>query len=524
MAMRVGELDTPLLQLTNLNFYTLRDACQGVCIMGGIGSGKTSGSGAALAGAYLKSGMGGLVLCAKPEEADLWRGYCRKYKRMGSLYEVTTSGAGFNFIAYELARQGAQGLNAVVECLMRILEIARAASPSQSRGGEAFWEDSNRQILRNGLPVLYAATGTVRIGDLLQFVRSAPRSSAEMTDPAWQAKSFFCEMFTKAATQLDDETGARCVAYWQNDFATLDQKTRANIVISLTTALDRFNHGWLKSAFCDATTYVPELSFHGAILLLNMPALTCNEDGIIAQQLIKYMWQRAVLARNALPAQHQTRPVFLWADEAQYFINSYDAEFLSTCRGSRCCTVFLSQSLPTYYAKMGGENARDRVHHLLGNFATRIWHNNACHETNEWAAKTIGRSLQTRSNFSEGHGTNHSSGMNMGEGNNWGGSSNSGGSVSHSGNGQASYGASWGSGSSWGGSDNWGRNRGGGSSTNVSHGYSEQMDYAIEPGFFARGLRTGGPANGNRVSAVWFQAGRLFHASSGNALFADFKQ
>jgi TraM recognition site of TraD and TraG len=236
------------------------------------------------------------------------------------------------------------------------------------------------------------------------------------------------------------------------------------------------------------------------------------------------MWQRAVLARNALSAQHQARPVFLWADEAQYFINSYDAEFLSTCRGSRCCTVFLSQSLPTYYAKMGGENARDRVHHLLGNFATRIWHNNACHETNEWAAKTIGRSLQTRSNFSEGHGTNHSTGMNMGEGNNWGGSSNVGGSYSQNGQGAGSYSRSSGGGSSWGSSDNMGRNRGSGSSTNVSHGYSEQMDYAIEPGFFARGLKTGGPANGNRVSAVWFQAGRVFGASSGNALFAEFSQ
>ncbi len=524
MAMRVGELDTPLLQLSTSDQFTLRDACQGVCIMGGIGSGKTSGSGSALAGAYLRSGMGGLVLCAKPEEADLWRGYCCKAKRMGSLLEVTTSGAGFNFIAYELARQGAAGLNAVVECLMRVLEIARAASPGQSRGGEDFWENTNKQIMRNGLPVLYAATGTVRIGDLLQFVRSAPRSQAEMTDPAWQAKSFFCEMFTKASNALDDETGARCVAYWQNDFATLDQKTRANIVISLTTALDRFNHGWLKTAFCDATTYVPELSFPGCVLLLNMPALTCNEDGIIAQQLIKYMWQRAVLARNALPAQHQTRPVFLWADEAQYFINSYDAEFLSTCRGSRCCTVFLSQSLPTYYAKMGGENARDRVHHLLGNFATRIWHNNACHETNEWAAKTIGRSLQTRSNFSEGHGTNHSSGMNMGEGNNWGGSSNTGGSYSHNGQGGGSYSSSSGGGNSWGSSDNWGRNRGGGTSTNVSQGYSEQMDYSIEPGAFSRVLKTGGPANGNRVSAVWFQAGRVFAASSGNALFAEFSQ
>jgi hypothetical protein len=255
-----------------------------------------------------------------------------------------------------------------------------------------------------------------------------------------------------------------------------------------------------------------------------MPALTCNEDGIIAQQLIKYLWQRAVLSRNSLAPQHQARPVFLWADEAQYFINSYDAEFLSTCRGSRCCTVFLSQSLPTYYAKMGGENARDRVHHLLGNFATRIWHNNACAESNEWAAKTIGRTLHNRRNYSEGEGRNFNTGMNMGEGNNWGTSSNSGGSVSFGPNGQTTHGASWGSGTSSGGNDSHGRNRGSGSSTNVSHGMSEQMDYTIEPGAFSRVLKTGGPANGNRVSAVWFQAGRSFLASGGNALLAEFAQ
>ena len=524
MAMHVGELDTPLLQLTAQDQFTLRDACQGVCIMGGIGSGKTSGSGQALAAALLRSGMGGLVLCAKPEEAAAWRGYCRTHGRTASLIEITTTGAGLNFLAYEFARQGAAGLNAVIECLMRILEIARAASPSQSRGGDVFWEDTTRQILRNALLILYAATGTVRISDLLQFVRSAPRSPDEMTDPAWQAQSLFCQMFTRAAPLLDDETGSRCVSYWRNDFATLDAKTRGNIVISLTTTLDRFNHGWLKSAFCDRTTYVPELSFHGAILLLDMPALTCNEDGIIAQPLIKYLWQRAVLARNSLAPQHQARPVFLWADEAQYFVNSYDAEFLSTCRGSRCCTVFLSQSLPTYYAKMGGENARDRVHHLLGNFATRIWHNNACAETNEWAAKTIGRSLHQRRNYSEGEGRNYNSGMNMGEGTNWGTSSNSGGSVSFGPNGQTTHSVSWGHGSSSGGNDSHGRNRGSGSSTNVSHGTSEQMDYTIEPGAFSRVLKTGGPANGNRVSAVWFQAGRNFEAAGGNAFLAEFAQ
>ena len=79
MTKHSGKLDTPLLKLTATDYFTLRDACQGVLITGGIGSGKTSGSGQALAGAYLRAGMGGLVLCAKPEEAQQWRRYCKQH-------------------------------------------------------------------------------------------------------------------------------------------------------------------------------------------------------------------------------------------------------------------------------------------------------------------------------------------------------------------------------------------------------------------------------------------------------------
>lgn len=522
--MRQLDLDTAILWLSKHDKFTIRDAFQGVLVNGGIGSGKTTGSGCSIGAGYLRQGFGGLILCAKPEEAEHWRRLCKEHGRSGSLIEITPDGPhSYNFIAAELARQGIAGLNAVIECLMRVLEMARQASPSPGRGSEQFWEDTTRQVLRHAIPVLYAATGTVRIADLLRFVRSAPQSPDQMHDPYWQRGSYFCECFARAAGVLDDATGERMVSYWRNDFATLDPKTRGNIVISLTTALDRFQHGWLARLFCGSTSFVPELTFHGAIILLNLPALTLNEDGIIAQQLFKYVWQRAVLARNALPPEQQERPVFLWADEAQYFVNSFDAEYLSTCRGSRACTVFLTQSLPTFYARMGGENARDRVHHLVGNFATRIWHNNACAETNEWAAKTLGRTVHTRANFNEGHGSNSNVGLNMGEGTSWGRNWGSGGGTSSSQQGSSSS-SNWSSGGSVGGNDSRGRNRGHGHSSNVSQGYSEQMDWLIEPGAFAHMLKTGGPANGNRVSAVWFQAGRVFRASGGNALLAEFVQ
>ena len=523
MAKHGGELDAPLLQITANDYFTVRDALQGVAVFGGIGSGKTSGSGRALALSYLRAGMGGLVMCAKPEEAPQWAQYCAQAGRSGSLMMFDGVRHRFNFLAYELARLGGGGINAVIECLMRVIEIARAASPSPGNASDNFWEDTTRQNLRNAIPIIHAAFGTVTIAMILRFIRNAPRTPQEMTNPDWQRTSFFCECFAKAAGRIDDATGEQAVSYWKHDFAQLDAKTRGNIVISLTTTLDRFNHGWLKTAFCTDTTIVPDLCFNGAVIVLDLPALTHNEDGIVAQQLFKYLFQRATLARNGLPERYRTRPVFLYADEAQYFVNSYDAEFLSTCRGSRVAVVFLSQSLPTYYAKIGGDNARDRAHHLLGNFATRIWHNNACAETNEWGAKTIGRCVQVRGSFNEGSGTSTNRGMNMGEGTNWGRTSGSGGSSS-SGQGGGSSGSSWNSGTSSGGSENWGLNRGIGTNTSTSHGYAEQMDYVIEPGEFGSLLRTGGPANGNRVTAFWYQAGRRFHRSGNNLLLAEFAQ
>ena len=57
-----------------------------------------------------------------------------------------------------------------------ILPSLKTFSTSPGRGGESFWEDTTRQILRNAIPILFAATGTVHIGDVLSFVRSAPRT------------------------------------------------------------------------------------------------------------------------------------------------------------------------------------------------------------------------------------------------------------------------------------------------------------------------------------------------------------
>ena len=64
----VWEADAPLLQLSAGDAWRVKDAFEGTQILGSPGSGKTSGSGKAIAHAFLSAGFGGLVLCAKVDE------------------------------------------------------------------------------------------------------------------------------------------------------------------------------------------------------------------------------------------------------------------------------------------------------------------------------------------------------------------------------------------------------------------------------------------------------------------------
>lgn len=518
----ISNLDTPLLALSPRDNFTLRDAVTGVHIFGGIGSGKTSGSGQTLAAAYLRAGMGGLVLCAKPEEVPLWLGYARKHGRSKSVV-VFDETRGFNFIDHELARQGHKGISNVTECVMRVLESADQTTGTTGAASDPFWPQSTRQVLGHAIPVLYAAHGKVTVAGIIDFVVSAATKADQYIDQEWANDSFAARTLRKAADDpvfpMEQRTERAMFEYWFHEWPEIPEKTRGNIRISLSARLDRFRHGRLRDCFCGKTDIVPEMAFHGAIILMSMPALTWNEGGIIGQQLMKYMFQRAVESRNGLEASQQQRPVFLWADEAQYFLSVKDDEFLSTCRAPRACVVFLSQTLPSYYARLGKDKT-DAADGLVGKFATQVFHQNADNRTNEYASKLIGRTLQRRRSESYGKGTNRSRGMNAGANTSGGTSSSSGGSY---GGQQSSSNYSVGSNRSSGNS--WGDNVGEGSSENWSTGSSEQMDNRIEPRFFASELLSGGPANRHRVTAVWFKAGGDFkEGDGGNFLIPTFTQ
>ena len=537
--------DTPLVQLNQTDVLRVRDLMEHALILGGTGSGKSSGSGKALAHSMLKAGWGGLVLCAKPDEAERWVRYLAETGRSAHLIRVTPEGPyNINLLDYEAHRPDGGGRDSYNQvALLEVLMTASAHALGPAAGGEGapFWILSRRECLANIVEPLVAATGRFRLADVMRMITSAPSSRAEAFSEEWKARSFCYQVLRKSfeapvGRPLPEHALQASADYWFTTFADLDPKTRSNIVATLTSAIAPFLRGSLYDRFCTSTNIIPELTHEGAVIVWDFPVKVWGPAAVVASQLIKYQWQRAA-ERRAIHA--CTRPVFLFADECQFFISDYDAEFLSTARSAMAATVFITQNVPTFYAQMRARDPKATVDSLLGNFQTKIFHTNTDATTNQYAADMIGRSLQARRSANWSASQNQQSSVSdsdnwsvqsgTSKGRNWGG--NSGYSISTS-EGCNSYGFTGGSSSGQQTGTSRSRSRGGGSSTSESEsfgsssgaGWSEQIDYTVQPVAFASRLRKGGQADGGLVDGIVVQGGRRFHTTGAHWLPCTFRQ
>jgi len=448
------------------NYWSLNDAFQGVQIFGATGSGKSSGSGQAIARAFLEANLGGLVLTAKSDEADVWKGYAKDAGREGDLIVVEEGGTyRFNFLRYELKRPGAGAGHTenLVNLFCSVLE-ASERKQGQSGGGDSYWQRALKQLLRNAIDLAVIALDDLDLPSLYRVITSAPGSKEEAADAGWRKESACFALLevagakAKGKGRTEDFTLTR--DYWMKEFPGLANETRSAVVSIFTSMADCFMRGVLRKLFCTEVNFTPEDTFKGKIIILNLPVKEFNELGQFAQVLFKFIFQRAVERRipariDRELAERTIRPVFIWADESQFFVNSYDALFQSTARSSRACTVYLTQNLPSYFSAFSGANARAEAEAFLGNLQTKFFGANGDPTTNNWAAESIGRTRQ----------------MNF-----YGGMSEGG-------------------------------SKAGGGGLNQSAGSSQVLEYVVQPQEFTM-LRTGGEECDFHVDSIIFQGGR----------------
>lgn len=402
--------------------WIVRDAVEGVQIFGGIGSGKTSGSGKLLATKYLANGFGGLVLTAKPDEKDLWIEYCTQTNRLNDLIIIEPGSENtFNFLEYESSQKLKD--TSITDNLLQVLKTVIKAGEEKDSGksDDRFWEDSLDMLMFNTLDLCLLAYNKVTVQMLYDIVNSLPKAT-DKTSP--DDKTHFMSALRKANENVKKLTNEWLVtlpavemsklvdspeeleyqaqlniaeartlgfidAYFLETFKKLNEKTRSIIELSLSSFLLRLLKEPVYSLFCNGTSKViPEDCLDGKIIVINLPVKKYHKSGRDCQILFKYIWQRAMEKRDVLKF---PRPVFLWADEAQNFIHEHDSDFQATARSSKIATVYITQNISNYLANMGGNRSQYRVNSFLGTLATKFFHSNADIETNRYASNLYGQ-------------------------------------------------------------------------------------------------------------------------------------
>jgi hypothetical protein len=472
-----------LLRWTSVDKWTLDQATLGVLISGATGSGKSTGPFQTIIRAFMRYGFAGIFLVAKPNAAAEYIRLAHSENREKDLivFQPDMPNQGFNFLTYETQRCGTS--KAIVENLVLLLmQAAEIASRKNGGSHDPFFDSAMKALLRHCLFVVITATDKVDLELVLQIVQTLPQNLNDVEEPErLRSMQLLAEAERRATADRKHELEmARRYFLWE--WPTLADRTRSSIAITLSVLLDAFLRYPLRDMFLGELALSPDDVLAGNIVIVNVPVKTFDLIGKIAGVLWKYSLQRAIERRpeltNGQPIE-TIRPIFIAADECQFWTTSTDAYFQMTARSARGISVYSTQSIPNFYSEMGGDGtAKARVDSLLGNLQTRIACQNLDTTTNQWHSESIGKIIIKRHSHSTTTNSNPNSGLLA-------------------------------------------RLAGAGKSENKSE--SEQLDYDVQPRAFT-GLRRGGQENRGIVEAILVSAGQRFRFNRQRWLKVQFNQ
>ncbi len=396
-------LDTPLLSWTASDPFTIRQSFEGVAVFGATGSGKSSGVGANLALAMLRSGFSFFCCSTKPTDVAEWQSLAKRAGREADLVIVGPDAPHrLNVLDYAFRAPGRLAANAdnLTGLIMRLLSVR---DRNRGQPSEPFWTDSARVALTSTIELLAAAGETISFPNIIKVLGSLPDSPEQARDAAWQ-KSSFANATIDTAVSRKNLTAAQsndlgvalewALSGWPRTY----ERTRSGIRSTLDSIIYPWTRSPLATLFGTDTTFTPESGFErGSIVVLSLDVKTFLESGQLSQILLKTIWQQALERRDTSKF---PRPVCIWIDEFQNFITDYDPLYQATARAARAATVCLTQSFPSLVARFPGPTGRSEAQALLGNYVTKVFCSNDDSETNELASKMIGEVWTKQSNVS----------------------------------------------------------------------------------------------------------------------------
>lgn len=393
------KLTDSLFKISNYK-YTLEDVYRGFLIYGQTGSGKTSGSGKYIASNYLRLGFGGLVLCAKKDEAVFWESLANKHKRVKSIIRVSANSTHrFNYVSFfkSILSHYDESTKNTLLANMFFMAIKNAGYGFSS--SDSFWENALKQLIINIITILNLSDEEIIPENMYRLLISIPKTSEEgeeVLNYFYNDQEIVDNYFTSLIKKIDNSHELdMSVSYFCKDYACLVDKTRSIIFTSLTSLLEELRREPLRSHFQGESNVTPDIIFSGAIIVIDYSVHEWQSIGKIVNNFWKYAFQ--IASQNRI----NKRPCFLWADEAHYFLNSFDTEYQSTARSSCVSTVYLTQNISIQRSAFQSNNIKDHITALTGNLCNIIFHRNNDPETNEYAIKLFGQYTKSKTKYKD---------------------------------------------------------------------------------------------------------------------------
>lgn len=367
---------------------TLSRAMEGVIVLGGTGGGKTSGPGKLLALNLLALGCGGLVLCAKVDEKQRWIDMCARFGRKPVIWGPGTY---YPFIEYELSRPG----GGVMAADALYSDIVDAVTQQDTKAdSNPFFPMTAKLVNRHMMSCVWLAKGRCEPKDLNKFYQSLPSTPEEQQSEQWQSKSFCFECIREAYQKHPNNADLELADdFFLKVWCRLGSKTASSVLAHVVGSIDPFMTEDVKGLVNNLggeRISIPELVLAGEVVIVDAPVLRMREPGRLCNIVAKVALQRAVLARSLDPG---IIPVFLFADEANWFaIPGIDALAQSVARQSKFINVILAQNLPLFQKALGGDHAKTDLDGYIANFQTKVFCQNLCHVTNQYASDLMGQS------------------------------------------------------------------------------------------------------------------------------------
>ena len=366
--------------------------------MGASGSGKSSAVALQLARALLADRRIVFhVVASKPEDRQWWQQRFAEAKREKELRIVAPdSGMRYNMLDAEL-KAGADDRE-LASTLMTSGETLRRADATAGGGGEndQFFRDQSERMLENAILPLRLATGTVRASDLQRFISGAAMTPDQIYADEWR-QGFHWKTLETAhkgpKTEIEKADMDQCIDYWLGQVATLNDRTKTSIMITVQGLLHVMGSGVVRKMISSDTTLSPAMMDDGVSILVDMPGSRYGASGQFVNAVWRLGVQRHVLRRHAKPGD---RIIVQWIDEFQNHAFSGDTRYLAESRSHLGCQIVLTQSLHAFYAAIkGGKSGEHLADALLTNYGTKCFCALGDSKTADYASSLVGKSLQT---------------------------------------------------------------------------------------------------------------------------------